>query len=150
MFNKFTKVDKAKAVKLYKDGLTISAIAKVIGCSSGSISQWFKDVPKSKKIGPPKGNIPWNKGIKWKLMEGNKHASIGKNGTQNAGRYQARQIIKEIKPCELCGAKMRSLLMVIHHKDEDVFNNKKNNLQRLCRKCHINLHRKKLEAGKLK
>jgi len=150
MFNKFNTKDKDKAIELYKSGLTILAISKIIGCSSGSISQWLKDVPKIKRIGPPKGNVPWNKGIKWKLMIGNKHAFVGRNGTPNAGRYNARKIMSRIGPCEICGRKMKKSLMVVHHEDEDPFNNEQSNLKRLCRRCHINLHRDKLQIGKLK
>jgi 5-methylcytosine-specific restriction endonuclease McrA len=40
--------------------------------------------------------------------------------------------------------------MVVHHKNEDHKDNRLSNLQRLCRSCHISVHRQKLIEGKNK
>jgi 5-methylcytosine-specific restriction endonuclease McrA len=40
--------------------------------------------------------------------------------------------------CEICGSKEN---LIVHHKDEDRFNNKNNNLKTLCRSCHQRGHK---------
>ena len=144
MYVGFSKKEKDLAIKLYKDGLTILSIAKKIGCNTGTITKWLKDTPKVKKIGPPKGNIPWNKNRQFPKMIGNKYAFIGDRGKIAAGHYRARMKIKEILPCEICNRILDKFMMVLHHKNENTLDNRRNNLMRLCRTCHINLHRDKL------
>src|SRR5690606_35336733 len=42
--------------------------------------------------------------------------------------------------CEICG---KENALDVHHKDENPLNNSLENLQRLCRSCHIKIHRSK-------
>lgn len=51
--------------------------------------------------------------------------------------YHARKICPPT-PCEKCGSEHRT---DVHHKDMNWKNNAQDNLQRLCRSCHIKAHR---------
>ena len=52
------------------------------------------------------------------------------------GRHRARQLIPVLGPCNRCGrqAELR------HHIDEDPTNNELQNLEQLCRDCHVKHH----------
>lgn len=52
--------------------------------------------------------------------------------------HHARKICPR-GPCVKCGRPMAS---DVHHKDENFQNNSPANLERICRSCHIRLHRK--------
>jgi hypothetical protein len=119
--------------------LTLRKISFDIGCNTGTLSKWFKDIPKNKnKCGHPKGNKPWNKNVKFIAMIGNQYASLGEKAKPDAGRKRAQRMFPQLKDCELCGAKDK---IIRHHKNENTLDNRKSNIQFLCRKCHINLHR---------
>jgi phage gp29-like protein len=141
---------KNRVRKLYVNGIRPKLISEKVGISINTISTWIKDLPKTNQVGCPIGHKPWNKGKVFIQMIGNKHA-VHKGKVQiNSTMYRARQVLKEINPCEKCGKLKEKFQMVIHHIDENDYNNKINNLMRLCRTCHINLHRKKLELGRKK
>ena len=57
--------------------------------------------------------------------------------TRGACRRRARQMVPP-GPCERCGT-MNAL--DVHHKDHDWTNNAPENLERICRSCHIRDHR---------
>lgn len=48
-------------------------------------------------------------------------------------------------PCERCAGPGQ----IVHHKDENPWNNDLSNLERLCRPCHINHHRATLQKAKV-
>lgn len=50
------------------------------------------------------------------------------------------RVILKKKACEICGKTGR---LDVHHKDGDYTNNTLDNLQVLCRSCHMKLHRPK-------
>ena len=52
--------------------------------------------------------------------------------------WRARKICPP-RPCVTCGAAKAE----VHHKDDDWHNNQPSNLERLCRSCHIKVHRPK-------
>ena len=52
--------------------------------------------------------------------------------------YHARKIAPQADCCVKCGRMGRT---DVHHKDEDWQNNSPENLERLCRSCHIKEHR---------
>lgn len=60
------------------------------------------------------------------------------------------QVIRRDKKCVRCGSRE---LLVVHHKDHAGRghlhpDNRLSNLETLCRKCHINLHRSELRAAR--
>jgi len=57
----------------------------------------------------------------------NKKATV----SETTSRVQARKT-KPKGPCEMCGGTAR----LVHHKDEDPFNNNPSNLENLCSPCH--------------
>lgn len=61
------------------------------------------------------------------------------NVNEHASRQRARLMVAKIK-CEKCGT--TSGLLDVHHRDLNVMNNKTDNLQVLCRSCHLKIHRK--------
>ena len=97
-----------------------------------------------------KGQNPWNKGKKYPRMVGNKHAFIGDSRSDEQFRYESRNLIRHIKKCSICNKEKNSRQMVAHHKDENIRNNDISNLQKMCRACHLNHHRSKVFAGKIK
>lgn len=145
----YPKKIKEKVRELYGNGMRPKLISDRMMISLTTISVWVRDLPKTALVGRPEGGIPWNKGRVFKQMIGNNHA-VKENIKENSSRYRARMIIKKIEPCEICNKRKKKYQMVIHHKDENVYNNDIKNLQRLCRSCHINVHREKLSIGKLK
>ena len=58
----------------------------------------------------------------------------GNNVTPNAGRERAR-VLYQLEPCHICGAGGER-----HHKDEDAFNNKRDNIEFLCHYHHMKTH----------
>lgn len=54
--------------------------------------------------------------------------------------YHARKAAPQRDRCERCGKKGRT---DVHHRDEDWRNNLPENLERLCRSCHMKEHRQK-------
>jgi len=64
---------------------------------------------------------------------------------KNKNRYGnriARRIFRKKGFCETCQTKKAT---DIHHKDENILNNKPENLQEICRSCHMKLHKLRLE-----
>lgn len=55
----------------------------------------------------------------------------------SAAHRRARRLMKSGIPCESCGSTKN---VDIHHRDGDWTNNRKENLQRLCRSCHTRIH----------
>ncbi len=53
----------------------------------------------------------------------------------DSGRARARRQFIELQPCRYCG----SLKTEHHHKDSDEFNNVADNLEWVCRRCHMRL-----------
>lgn len=90
------------------------------------------------------GVTPWNKDKKFPKMNGNKHAFKGEKRTRSAYHWEARKFLENIKKCFICKEIKKGFQMVVHHKNENPKDNRLSNLQRLCRKCHINVHRKLL------
>ncbi len=83
---------------------------------------------------------PWNKGIKWKAMEGNKYAFKGNKALKGTGNKRAQLKFKP-KPCEVCNKFYKKpRFMVRHHINFNTFDNRPSNIQMLCRKCHPKIH----------
>lgn len=59
--------------------------------------------------------------------------------TVGTSRYRARKILGEGN-CSLCGNNKN---IDAHHIDENPLNNNILNLQRLCKSCHVKIHRSK-------
>ncbi len=49
--------------------------------------------------------------------------------------------------CSVCGGRVKKVW--IHHKDTNHFNQDSNNLQLVCRRCHIEIHKLLREQSKL-
>ena len=62
---------------------------------------------------------------------------LTKQRTARNGRYIAQQV-KGNGNCEICG---NEYSIDVHHKDQNTSNNIPENLQRLCRSCHMLIHR---------
>jgi hypothetical protein len=77
-----------------------------------------------KKIGRPKGTpgLRGDKAPNWK----------GDAARPSTKRCRARRLFK-LSQCEICGVKATDR----HHKDGDTGNNVRENIQILCRKCHM-------------
>ena len=102
-----------------------------------------------------KGRIPWNKGIKYTRMLGNKHNFQGENRSNRQFRWEAHNLLKHINKCSVCNCEKKTLKngrhnLITHHKDENIRNNDLSNLQKMCRSCHIKHHHKDILAAKLK
>lgn len=95
------------------------------------------------------GVSPWNKGLKG-FGAGNNHAFKGDDATKWAGHKRAQKLLAYITHCSRCGKIKSNYQMVVHHKNGNQLDNRLYNLEKMCRKCHINHHRKELELGKLK
>ena len=63
--------------------------------------------------------------------------------SKKAGRKRALRMYPEIGPCLRCG----SLDAERHHIDENTSNNAPENVEALCRPCHIEEHRTRREQG---
>ena len=55
------------------------------------------------------------------------------------GRQRAKKVIPVMKKCERCGSTHK---LERHHKDRDVANNSRKNLEVLCKICHLKEHEK--------
>lgn len=62
----------------------------------------------------------------------------GDSASVSSGRERATRLFKEIGNCEICDKKA----MERHHKDRNVFNNKRENLQFLCRSCQMKVDKR--------
>lgn len=78
------------------------------------------------------------------MMRGNQFAFLGDQAGRMAMHYRARLLTKDIAQCNRCPA----LAQLTHHRDGNPRNNVPDNLERLCRRCHIAHHRPELEAAK--
>lgn len=145
MYIGYTNKEKRLARKLYRRGLTLVVISQRVGCNTGTLSKWFKNLPKIKKCGPPKGNKPWNKGKPHLKVLGNKFAFKGPNVSKNAGNRRAQVLFKIPEACKKCGILKKSFHMIRHHKNGNTLDNQRKNIEWLCRSCHINHHRKNLK-----
>lgn len=151
MYTGYTKKQKSLAISLYKKGKTLKYIHSIIGVSQGSLSEWLRDIPKTKKIGPPKGNIPWNKGKKHPSVIGNKFAFKKGKIKRPTTHYRARNLMRNVDDsCFVCGRNEKGFQRIVHHRDENPFNNKISNLQIVCRSCHLKIHRDKTQIAKNK
>lgn len=97
-----------------------------------------------------KGGKPWNKGKKHLAVIGNQYAFKGDARCDAQFRYEARNKMKHIKECSVCGEVKTSYQMVTHHIDENIRNNDMSNLQKMCRSCHINHHRDQINNARYK
>ena len=93
-----------------------------------------------------KNSIPWNKGLarneetKKKISQNRLGKGLkGKIPSKNAGQHRAQKLFIWIK-CELCGSKPESRNQIRHHKNGNTLDNRKENIQFLCRKCHPKIH----------
>lgn len=93
-----------------------------------------------RKSGKDYGTPPWNKGKRFEMMLGNKHAFRGEEATKGAGHIRAQKIFKEIRPCSVCKLDRGPKMMVRHHKDENPLNNSSENVEFMCRRCHLKHH----------
>ena len=59
--------------------------------------------------------------------------------TLRNGRARAQHRVPP-GPCEVCG---KHDALDVHHRDKDTNNNAPENLQRICRSCHIKIHQKR-------
>ena len=67
-------------------------------------------------------------------MRGNSNSWKGDKTTKpHTGRQRARKLFCLKQRCELCPARA----VERHHKDGNPFNNKRRNIQSLCRRCHM-------------
>ena len=57
----------------------------------------------------------------------------------STSHYHARKLVPA-GPCETCG---KPAATDVHHRDGDHTNNSRDNLERICRSCHIRHHRPK-------
>lgn len=73
------------------------------------------------------------------FLKGKNHPFY-KNGKSRNQKLYRGLILTGNDSCQLCGKKGR---LVVHHIDKNHLNNKKNNLQILCYKCHSIIHFKK-------
>jgi len=102
------------------------------------------------KIGKPSGSsgIKWTKEQKEKLKKRPK--LIGeKNGMWKGGikkvyssrfRRKLRQLIKKRDNFTCQNCLKRTVMLVVHHIDENTKNDNLDNLITLCRSCHVRLH----------
>ena len=102
-----------------------------------------------------KGQVPWNKGIEYVAMVGNKHAFRGDKRCDEQFRWEARRLMEHINECSVCGcgkiySKNGRHNLITHHKDENIRNNHLSNLQKMCRSCHIKHHHKDILAARHK
>lgn len=145
-------ISKAKVnriVELHKDSqLSIRKIAKIVGCGDATVSHYIRvlHLP-ARTPGQKLGFKPWNKGKVHLAVHGNKYAFLGDRAKPNTLNRRARKILLHIKKCQICGKKKKSFQMVVHHIDENVYNNTLTNLMKLCRSCHIKIHRDKLQKS---
>lgn len=75
------------------------------------------------------------------VKRGNQHAFRGDQAKRMALYYRARQLTKHIPQCNRCDAPAQ----VTHHRDENWRNNALENLERLCRRCHVAHHEPALD-----
>lgn len=94
------------------------------------------------------GHTPWNKGKRHLASVGNKFNYKGNKAKPDAGRKRAQSKYKDIEPCHRCGRKLDSYQMVRHHVNENTLDNSEENIEFMCRRCHINEHRPALMALK--
>ncbi len=67
-------------------------------------------------------------------VKGERHWNWGgEQASEKAGRARALHAFKQIGPCSSCGAEKSER----HHVDGDTTNNVENNIQILCRCCHM-------------
>lgn len=98
------------------------------------------------------GRVVWNKGIKEddsssvkkqteSLRNNHNNNGIGDKNSRWLGgpkTYEKARISKlDTSTCELCG---NDNSLEVHHKDKNIYNNNKENLIKVCCKCHNQLH----------
>lgn len=69
---------------------------------------------------------------------GNQYGKSNSQWTNYKGEYSYRNLIKELKECEMCGATTN---LCRHHINFIRSDNRIENLVVVCRKCHAKLHR---------
>jgi len=83
-----------------------------------------------------------------------KGSRCAKHATRSPSSRNARtsRWIRHIRPralaragfkCEKCGAR---LVLDVHHRDENPFNNAAQNLIALCHRCHVDAHNERIHA----
>jgi ribonucleoside-diphosphate reductase alpha chain len=78
----------------------------------------------------------------------NNHMWKGNEANKTTARqrlYSLYPEIKEIKICEICNDKINRI--EVHHKDGNVYNNERENLEILCSKCHQKEHARRRALG---
>jgi hypothetical protein len=85
--------------------------------------------------GPPKGYKQSPEHIAKRKMWGNKNPRWkGNDISVRSGRCRAERKYP-LQPCDICGA--NECLIDRHHRDGDTKNNAPENIQFLCRRCHM-------------
>lgn len=77
------------------------------------------------------------------LKMGKENGSGGWSSTHGTARNIKKLFFPDITECQICG---KSSKLDIHHKDFDETNNTLENLQALCRSCHMKIHRPKTKC----
>lgn len=73
------------------------------------------------------------------INHGDRYLQYTANHPEHPNQYVHNVIYRNThgsNKCELCNG----LLELVHHKDRDKHNNESNNLQGLCKSCHVKLH----------
>ena len=84
-------------------------------------------------LGPHKGYKQTADHIKKRILRGGLHPNFkGDNVSMDVGRARARRMYPS-RPCEVCGKTKAEH----HHKDGNTRNNDLDNIQFLCRRCHM-------------
>ena len=133
------KMRKTKTGKKQSDSHR-AAIKKgaLIAGAAGRLTRYSKtNLPPNLKLAQSKS--PFQKGEKNLRWNPNYQDSYGYEFTRNL----KKEILKrDNNKCRNC---FSSKKVVIHHIDENKYNNFKNNLITLCRTCHMKIHHKSIE-----
>ena len=124
--------------KYFDENLTQEQIAKECKVNSCTIASRIKE------FGLCKTKSQWMKGHKVTDETKNKILKIKKikriilmntkPETISQARYRSKYFVKE--KCERCEKHKSEYKLLVHHKNSDIFDNDKNNLETLCKSCH--------------
>lgn len=165
LLSKLKRTRKAIGLKAFYLGLTKKhdftknkKETKFCECGCGiSIFRWHSNLTekrffKGHENRGRKQNIQW---IKNRIKVGSEHWNYKGEGqttrSKNKGRRLYPRIFEGIRitilhfvsKCQMC---MEKDSVLVHHIDENTYNNKFDNLLALCKKCHTKIHRKNFEC----